>query len=181
MSDANDKWANINQRLGKQLEGKNVGNKATEAELVPAPLTPVPPTIVEPQPQSIIEKFKAHQLERRLAAKQLQAYHVARLEDLKHQLKEAVRMRMAAATQAAEQFLYQLNQKHLGFMAELGLKNVDTRQKILMELSEQTARRLEEVGQREWPSRLKDEAIDQIFAMNQEFAERLRHEFGRTE
>ncbi|MGH7985983.1 MAG: hypothetical protein ACREQX_06825 [Candidatus Binataceae bacterium] len=99
-----------------------------------------------PQPRTVIERYRARQLERKIAAEQLEAYHLAWLDQVKHQLKEAVRTRTAEATQAAEQFLYELNQKHLGFMAELGLKNVDTRQKILMELSEQTARRLEEVG-----------------------------------
>jgi hypothetical protein len=178
-----NKWDDVDKILrDRKQRSKTSGTGkelVLEPEVLPAALPMRPgPAPEAPEPSNIIARFKTRQIERKLAAAQLTEYYDARMELLKHQLKEAVRARKAEATESAERFLMELNQNHLKFVAELGLSNVDKRQDIMMELNERTARRIEEIYNRDWPQMLKDQAIDELMKMSEDFADRLRHDLG---
>jgi hypothetical protein len=181
MVDQSGKWDDINKRIATR-RGASVAerpNHALGSDILPA-LAPAssPPTPQLPEPLTIIGRFRANQINRKLAVAQLSEYYDARMDLIRHQLKEAVRAGKAQATEAGDRYLMELNRSHLGFLAELGLKNVDRRQEILIELNERTAQRLADITSRDWPDFLKDQAVDEITLMNQDFAQRLRHELG---
>ena len=181
MSDQSSKWDDLDKRMRgrREAEDKSQSSDALVPDVLPVSAPAVtPPSAELPEPTTIVARFRMNQINRKLAVAQLTEYYDARMELVRHQLKEAVRAGKAESTEAADRYLMELNRNHLSFLAELGLKNVDKRQEILIELNERTARRLDDIRTRDWPAFLKDQAVDEITLMNKDFAERLRQELG---
>jgi hypothetical protein len=135
-----NKWDEVDKRIRSRSTPNNNDrpNQTLEPEILPA----ISPKGSPPEPKTIIARFRTNQIQRRLAIAQLSEYHDAKMELVKHQFKEAVRTKKAEASEFADHFLMELNHSHLKFLAELGLKNVDKRQEILIELNERTSRRM---------------------------------------
>jgi hypothetical protein len=174
-----DKWDNVDKRVRAQKESANGSHPMLPrgAGLVAvAPAAAPTPQVAEPT--TIVARVKANMIQRKIGVAQLDELYKAQMDLIRHQLKEAVRARKAEATEAADRYLLELNRSHLNFLAELGLKNVDKRQEIVIELNERTSQRLSDIMNRDWPASLKDHAVDEILDMNKDFAERLRHELG---
>lgn len=175
------KWDEVDRRIRSNTADNSL--PPTEA-LVPELVPPTSLTDVStlsastPEPGNIVDRYRARQIDRRVARAYWEQYYDAKLELVRHELKEAVRAKSAEMTAKVERVLMQLNDAHLQFLAELGLKNIAQRQKILIQLQEQTSRQMQEVLNRDWPQALKNQTIDQLLAMSKSFAEKLHRELG---
>lgn len=129
-------------------------------------------------PSGVIAQYKARKLQREFVLKHLKGWYDARLEVTQHQLVEAVRVKKAEASLVGEQLLARLNEQHLAFMMDLGLGNLDTRQKTLKKLGDQTAAALREISNRDWPPEIIQDQITQVMSWYKEFAAKLRQELG---
>ncbi len=175
------KWDEVDRIIRDR--GNSDNSQASNQVIMPEILPPVAaettmPTPITPEPGNIIDRYRARQIDRKVARAHWEQYYNARLELVGHELKEAVRAKSAEMTAKVERVLMQLNDSHLQFLAELGLKNVGQRQSILIKLQEQTSRQIQDVMERDWPQQLKDQTIDQLLGMSKAFADRLNCELG---
>jgi len=113
-------------------------------------------------PNTILAQYKAGKLQKKVALQALEENYTAQLEVLKHQLKQASLVRRTQIDVLAEEFLKDLDSRHLAVLNEIGLRNMDTRLNALMELTDQTTQKLREVLAKNWPQSLIDETIQNI-------------------
>ncbi len=107
------------------------------------------------KPDGVIASFKANKIERRAALEHLEVWYKTSLDVAKHRLGEVARVRKAEATVIAEQFLQNLDQLHLQYLMDLGLRNEAARQKALLDRSSKrskTGRPFPSTTKAAWPS-----------------------------
>jgi len=77
----------------------------------------------------------------------------------------------------AQQFITDLDQEYLDFLSEIGLKNVEIRQKAIVKLNDQTASMLAELKEKtdseEWPEVLANESVTAILRAHSNFFKKL--------
>ncbi len=103
----------------------------------------------------------------------------AQLDATKHQLSEVARVRKAQATVIAEQFIRALDQRHLEYLTSLGLRNLEVRQRALIEVGDQTTAMLRELETRDWPQHLIDKTIQSVVELHARFFEKIMAELGQ--
>jgi len=92
---------------------------------------------------------------------------------VKARLTETVRVRKAEASLKAEEFLQILNNEHIGFLTELGLKNEDMRNRAFFQLNEQTAKMMRQVEGANWPPEMIDTTLSAIAERYSKFMRKL--------
>jgi hypothetical protein len=152
----------VPQKLGRALES---GGNSSAVE----------------KPDGFIANYKANKIEREAAIDHLKVWYQSQLEVAKHQLHEVVRVRKAQASIQAEQFLRSLDQQHLEYLADLGLRNMTTRQRMLLELGDQTSSILAEVVDRDWPPEMMEQTVMSIIELRQRHFDKIMQELGRSD
>jgi hypothetical protein len=130
-------------------------------------------------PKGVILEFKANRIQRRHALEALKEYHNGQLTVARTQIQEAVRIRTAEARQQAEQYLARIDTEYIQYLAALGMRNVDERQRMLIRLHEQTSTNLKQVLDADWPEKLRERSIDQIMELHDRFAAKLTRELDQ--
>jgi hypothetical protein len=130
------------------------------------------------KPEGIIASYKAAKVQREATLDYLRTWYREQLEVTKHRLAEAARVRKTEATVIAEQFLRELDQRHLEYLSDLGLRNVATRQDALAKLTDQTSGKLRELQERDWPPELQEQTIKGILDLHKRFFDRLMEEIA---
>jgi hypothetical protein len=133
-------------------------------EVMPAPTA---------NPKGVLAEFKAKRLTRKAALDQLTVYYDAQLDVVKTRLAETIRVRKAEATLKAEEFLQVLNNEHIEFLTELGLRNEDMRNRAFIKLNEQTTKSLREVENASWPTEMIDMTLEAMIARYKKFMGKL--------
>jgi len=116
-------------------------------------------------PTGILANFKAGKIKRTVALQALEDNYNTQLDVLKHQLKQAALVKRTQIDVLAEEFLKDLDSRHLAVLTEIGLRNVDTRVKALVDMTDQAALKLREVQAKNWPQQLIDETIQNILLL----------------
>lgn len=160
-----------------------VGQPLQSAEIVPVEMSDVPTAPKLSLPDSnlsrgILARWQANTISRKAALEQLQSAYDAQLGLLKHQLEQAVTMKKAQADVIAKEYLKHLDAQQLEILTKLDLKNKGTREKALLELTEDTAARLKEVQNSDWPDILKADTVKQLFQLRERYVAEMMKELG---
>lgn len=129
-------------------------------------------------PDGLLSQFKANQIKRKSALAALQTHYDSQIDVLKHTLSRAAQVEKSRADVTASQFLKELDSKYLEVLAQLGMRNKDTREKAILDLTDQTAVRLQEVQGKNWPQQFKDSIIDQLMSLHQRYIDEIVADLG---
>ena len=138
------------------------------------------PTGDQAKPEGIIANFQAGRIQRKAAVAFLNAFYDRQLDAAKHHLGEAVRIRKAESTQAAEQFLQMINSQHVEFLQQIGLRNFRAAGDAITELGKTTHSLLQQVASANLPDMLANDAVDSILTRYRKFRDKLTQELGET-
>lgn len=151
------------------------------AAQVPEVRTPTP--LSHPVPdakamQGILAKWKASTLERRAALEALKENYGSQLSVLKHCLTAAAKVKKTQADVLAKEYLSELDARHLEVLTEIGLRNKETREKALLELTDRTVEKLREVQAKDWPESLIEDTIGRLLGLRERLVEEILEELG---
>lgn len=127
---------------------------------------------------TILTQYKAKKIQRRAALEALQEAYDKQVDVFKHGLAQAARSKKIQIDVYAEQFLKDLDARHLEALTEIGLRNKDTRERTLIELTDQTAQKLKTVQDKDWPEALILETIDDLNALRKRLVAEIMQELG---
>jgi hypothetical protein len=173
MSD--DKWEKADALLKKQETGAVV--KVGGAE---TPLAPINEKIesIRKQELDIIGRFKRNAIDRNAALEAMRSMHDAHLEATKHTLKRAIEVEKARVDTVADKYIFHITAEYLNNMAELGVKNIESRTQTLLKFNETIARLLEQAQAQDVPNAIRDMTIENILKQHREFVDKvMREEF----
>ena len=148
---------------------------AGNAVILPAP-TVAPPT--EDTSLGILGYLKSKSLGRKAAMESIQLHYSSQLDVLAHSLTKATQVRKSRADVLAEEFLKDLDTQHLAVLTEFGLRNKETRERALIDLTEATAAKLREVQEKDWPLELVQDTIKQLFTLRKRVVAEMMEELG---
>ncbi|TWU27558.1 hypothetical protein [Bythopirellula polymerisocia] len=129
-------------------------------------------------PDGLLSQFKANQIKRKSALEALQTHYGSQIDVLKHTLSRAAQVEKSRADVTASQFLKELDSKYLEVLAQLGMRNKDTREKAILDLTDQTTVRLREVAAKDWPQQFKDSIISELMSLHQRYIDEIVAELG---
>jgi hypothetical protein len=130
--------------------------------------------------EGMIASFRAGQITKKAAITFLREFYDHQLDAARHHLSEAVRIRKAESTLAAEQFLQQINSQYTQFLTDIGLVNNRAAGEALIALGQQTHDLLVQVQKAELPDAIQKTTVDGIMSRYSRFAERLSTELGES-
>lgn len=180
-------WSLTNSVMGSE------GNKATDAdaqssraergELIAPndPDVPSAPTVDAPDPNAatgIIAQFRRNQLSRKATIAALKEHYDTQLDTLKYSLAKASQVQKARADVLAEEYLQQLDARQLEVLSELGLRNKETRERALVELTEMTVAKLREVQDKDWPDEIRRDTIEELLGLRKRAVAEMMRELG---
>ena len=173
-------WSRVNAQLVKQDPQRNVPSRSDTRENLPADLT-APSQIEIPEmtaPAGILTQFKENRIKRKSALAALQTHYDKQLDVLTHTLSRVGQVEKARADVIAEEYLKELDAKHLEVLVELGMRNKQTRERALLELTDQTVKTIQDVMAKDWPEELISETINQLFSLRKRVIAELLKELG---
>lgn len=129
-------------------------------------------------PQGILSEFKANRIKRKAAMAALQTHYDNQLDVLAHTLSKAALVEKSRADVTADHFLKELDAQHLEVLAELGMRNKQTREQSLIDLTEQTCQRIREVQEKDWPPQLVEETLQQLLGLRKRYIAEILAELG---
>lgn len=133
---------------------------------------------VEEDRLGILGKWKANRIGRKSAMESIQLHYASELDILAHRLSKAAQVKKAHTDVLAEEYLKELDSKHLAVLSEFGLRNKETRERALIELTDATAAKLREVQEKDWPEELIHDTIVQLFALRKRVVAEMMKELG---
>ena len=133
------------------------------------------------EPTGILAKYKANKLERKAALKALEKSYSGQLSVLEHQIVKAEGLRKTEISVLAEEFLKDLDARHLEVLAEIGMRNKGTREAALVNLTEQTVEKLKDVQQRDWPESLVRDTVRDLLELRERLVREIMEELGNAE
>ena len=184
MSDEPKKdWSRVEAIIKEKDSSKS--SPAIEGTLVPLPTEPaaVATSVSVPSPQDVesqgfLTKYKAGQLQRKAVLSALEQHYNSQLDVMKHSILESAKVRKVQISNAAEQSLKVLDEKHLEVLAQLGIRNADARWKHVTDLTDRAVARIAEVQAKNWPESLINETIGDIMTTRQRVASEIMRELG---
>lgn len=143
---------------------------------------PSAPTLQGPDlsgSQDIMLRWKKRQINRKAALSGLQKQYDAQLDMLKTTLAGALRVHEGQTDQVVKSFFYKLDQKNMEMLAELGLRNLEARQKVLMQITEMTASKVQEAQGKNWPKDFIDDTLQQLWNLRMQTIAEIMKEPGQ--
>ena len=148
-------------------------------------VSPTGPEVLAPAPSQtvggVLQRFKEGKILRNTAIQELEKITTARLDVLTHQLQEAAKVKKTEATVTADRFLKELDLQFQEVVQELGIRNEAIRRETLKKLSDETARDLQEIMNKDWPDFMKNEIIDAIKSRWRQFLGNLMKDVSGDE
>ncbi len=127
----------------------------------------------------ILTKLRARQLGRKAALEALEKSYMGQLDVLTHTIGAAARAKKTQIDVEAEEFLRELDARHLELLTEIGLRNKETRERALLELTERTVEKLRDVQQRDWPPSLIQDTVQELLDLRKRLVREVMEELGR--
>jgi len=113
-------------------------------------------------PEGIIAKYKAKQIERKAVVSYLQSWYDTQLDVGRKRLEETGKIKNAEMKVEAQRFYAELQSKLDHILDELDMKNVQRRQKMMVNLASNTSEILAVAQKKDMPDSLKEQAIKGI-------------------
>lgn len=152
------------------------------SEIVPAEQSDVPAPLDAGVPDvdslGFFMGLKQKKLEKQATMRELETFYEKRLDVLTYKLEQAGKVEKARSHLIAEEYLKELDAKHLEVLSQIGLRNKDTRERGLLQLTDMTVARLKEVHDKDWPPELVNETIQELFALRKRYVAEMMQELG---
>jgi len=160
-----------------------VARSVNQGELVPSKMSdaPPPPTLGSPASSEglgIMAKWKEKTLSRKATLKALEVHYDSQLDALTYSLTKAVQVQKSRADVIADEYLKELDSRQLEMLAELGLRNKETRERALLELTAGTAAKVKEVMEMDLPPQLVQDTIQELFKLRKRVVAEIMKELG---
>jgi hypothetical protein len=167
-------------RNPEKRETERASRASGRADLVPVDNSDVPAPISPAVPNTdslgILMRWKKKGLEKKAAVRELETFYEKRLEVLAYKLERAGEVEKARSHLIAEEYLKELDSKHLEVLSEIGLRNKDTRERGLLQLTDMTVARIKEVHEKDWPPAIVNETIQELFALRKRYVAEMMRE-----
>lgn len=175
--DAKTDWSRVSNSIAKTPEkaAEVVARAQRSAEAFETNAIQVPELSA---PSGILSQFKANLIKRRSAMAALQTHYDSQLDVLSHTLARAGQVEKSRADVVAEEYLKELDAKHLEVLAELGMRNKETRERALIALTDQTVIKVREVMSKDWPEELIQETLQELFTLRKRVIAEILRELG---
>jgi hypothetical protein len=115
------------------------------------------------------------------AIRALTAKYNAEIDMLEGRLTQLMKVQKVQAEVVAEEYLSQLDARKLEVLTELGIRNVNTRQTALVQLTNTTVAKIKEVQALDWPEPLKERTIHDLLALLKRFNVQVMEELGTAD
>ncbi len=176
-------WNLSESALAKQQDAEAISNSGelihqTDPQLPPAPQLECGISDSDESPQGVLAKFHSNRLSRKASIAALRSHYDNQLEALRYTLAKACQVSKARADATAEKHLKELDAGHLEALGQLGLRNKETRERTLIELTDSTVEKLKEVQSKDWPPSLIEETIRQLFEVRKRAVAEIMNELG---
>jgi hypothetical protein len=148
-----------------------------EQQGLPTPLAAMTtkPKLTE---QGLLMQWKAGKLDRKVTLAALESQYDGQLDVLRETITQAVKVQKTKVGMIAEEYLKNLDAKHLEVLEELGIRNVAKRWKAVTDLNDMAVSKINEVQTKKWPDSLIDETIAQILATRKRVVGEILKELG---
>ncbi len=168
---------NRTQQSSTHPTGRQLATVNPESTSPIAAAAQVMPVSVEGEtPDGLVAQYQQKRLSRKATVQALKLRYESELDALQHRLNKACQIEKARADVMADEYLKELDAKHLKVLSDLGLRNKETREAALLRLTESTVERLKEVQNKDWPPSLIDETIQEIFALRKRAVAEIMNE-----
>ena len=167
-------------RNPEKRETGKVSRASGQSELVPVEQSDVPASIIpaEPDTNSFGWFDPRKGIAKKAALQELEVFYEKRLDVLAYKLEQAGQVEKARSHLIAEEYLKELDAQHLEVLSQIGLRNKDTRERGLLQLTDMTVARLKEVNEKDWPPELVNETIQELFALRKRYVAEMMRELG---
>lgn len=169
-------------RNPEKRETGKVSRVSGPSEIVPIEQTDVPaplnPGIPDDDSLGFLMRLKKRGLEKKATVRELETFYEKRLDVLAYKLERAGQVEKARSHLVAEEYLKELDAKHLEVLSQIGLRNKDTRERGLLQLTDMTVARIKEVHEKDWPPELVRETIEELFALRKRYVAEMMRELG---
>ncbi|HJU29041.1 MAG TPA: hypothetical protein VJ718_07720 [Candidatus Binataceae bacterium] len=176
-SSKSDKWVNV-CRMIADSGAQSAPPRAKIVEPVQKLQSVEVVFSAEQRPDGAIAQFRASQIGRTAALRHVRTWYEGQLEAARHAVEQAIRVRKAEASRVAERLLMQIDSEHVQHLLALGLRSSEARNRVMLELGDQTSRTLKEIEDHDWAPQLVQEAICGVLEGHRRFFARIRQELG---
>ena len=187
MSDKTD-WTKTESLMGKnQPSGDSIPTGRLEQPEHPL----VPQVLLRPMAETnhkpgggvlgFLAKLGEGKAKKHAVLKMLALKHNAEIDMLEARLTKLVKAQKVHADVVAEEYLNRLDARKLELLTELGIRNVNTRQTALVQLTNTTVAKIKEVQAMDWPEPLKERTIHDLLALLKRFNLQVMEELGTAD
>lgn len=169
-------------RNPEKRDSGQLSRASDRSEIVPIEQTDVPaplnPGIPDDDSLGFFMRLKKRGLEKKATVREIETFYEKRLDVLAYKLERAGQVEKARSHLVAEEYLKELDAKHLEVLSQIGLRNKDTRERGLLQLTDMTVARIKEVHEKDWPAELVNETIQELFALRKRYVAEMMRELG---
>jgi hypothetical protein len=169
-------------RSPKKPEIGKVVQTSGQSELVPLERSDVPapinPGVPDIDSLGFLMRLKKNKLEKKAVVRELEVFYGKRLDVLAYKLERAGQVEKARSHLIAEEYLKELDAKHLEVLSQIGLRNKDTRERGLLQLTDMTVARIKEVHEKDWPPELVNETLQELLVLRKRYVAEMMRELG---
>ncbi len=130
---------------------------------------------------SLLARYKARKLSREAALSKLRELYNGEFEVAKAQVEAAVKVRKTEIALSANEYLASLEERYLLQLQEMGMQNVGARQKMLIQLTNQTTENLKVASDADWPQEARQKVISGLWTLHEKLFGDIMTELAREQ
>lgn len=140
----------------------------------------VPPLAVPDKTaaRGILMKYRENKLNRKSTLEALELTYKTQLEALNHSMIRALQVKKTETDVIAEEYLKELDARHMEVMNDLGLRNIETRSRTLEKLNDQYVAKLRDIRDKDWPPDVIAETLELLSRLRLRFIAEMMTEVG---
>lgn len=142
---------------------------------------PVVPPLAVPDKtaaRGILMKYRENKLNRKSTLQALELTYKTQLDALTHNLVRALQVKKTETDVIAEEYLKELDARHMEVMNDLGLRNIDIRNRTLEKLNDQYVAKIKEIKDKDWPPGVIAETLELMSRLRMRFIAEMMTEVG---
>jgi len=126
----------------------------------------------------ILMKYRENKLNRKSTLQALELTYKTQLDALTHNLVRALQVKKTETDVIAEEYLKELDARHMEVMNDLGLRNIDIRNRTLEKLNDQYVAKIKEIKDKDWPPDVIIETLELMSKLRMRFIAEMMTEVG---
>lgn len=142
---------------------------------------PTVPSLAVPNKNAargILMKYRENKLNRKSTLQALELTYKTQLDALTHTLTRALQVKKTETDVIAEEYLKELDARHMEVMNDLGLRNIDIRNRTLEKLNDQYVAKIKEIKDKDWPPDVIIETLELMSKLRMRFIAEMMTEVG---